>query len=158
MSAEKVTPIESYVSDLEQFVTGNNFWQASLYQQLEGLTLAQAIYKPAADRHCIWELIRHMNYWKYWAITYMNTGEKLNAKGENWRELPEATEENFDNDLNELRSLHKQCVELSNQTAEDLFTSTEERIVFFRQLLYHDCYHTGQIGLLRVMQGLKPAG
>lgn len=158
MSAEKVTPIESYVSDLEQFVTGNNFWQASLYQQLEGLTLTEALYKPAAERHSIWELIRHMNYWKYWALTYMNTGEKLNAKGENWRELPEATQENFDNDLNELRSLHKQCVELSNQTGEDLFTSTEERIVFFRQLLYHDCYHTGQIGLLRVMQGLKPAG
>lgn len=156
MSAEKVTPISSYVSDLELFVTGKNFWQPSLYQQLEGLTLAQALFKPTPERHCIWELIRHMNYWKYWAITYMNTGEKMNAKGENWRELPEATQQNFETDLNELHTLQTQCIEIANKTGNDMFESTEEKIVFFRQLLYHDCYHTGQIGLLRVMQGLKP--
>lgn len=156
MSAEKVSPTQSYVNDLEQFITGNNFWQPSLYQQLEGLTLAQALYKPAPDRHCIWELIRHMNYWKHWAITYISTGEKMNAKADNWRELPEASQENFDADMNELRSLHAKCIVIANQIGNDMFEATEEKIVFFRQLLYHDCYHTGQIGLLRVMQGLKP--
>jgi hypothetical protein len=159
MSAEKVTPISSYINDLGQFISGENFWQASLFMQLEGLTLENALYKPASDRHCIWELVRHMSYWKHWAITYIKKGEKLDAKLDNWKALPDGlTNENWQFDLETLKSLHAECVKISESTGNDMFESTDEKIVFFRQLLYHDCYHTGQIGLLRVMQGLKPAG
>lgn len=154
-----MTPVVSYVNDLNQFITGKNFWQASLYQQLEGLTAANALYKPAEDRHCIWELVRHMAYWKHWAITYVTSGEQLNAKVDNWRPLPEIQdEETWQEDVNKLKSLHEECLKISEKIGNELFESPEEKFVFFRQLLYHDCYHTGQIGLLRVMQGLKPAG
>jgi hypothetical protein len=159
MSAERVTPIQSYVNDLEQFISGKNFWQASLYMQLEGLTLENALYKPAEDRHCIWELVRHMAYWKHWAINYITKGEQLNAKADNWKALPDIlSAENWAADVNQLKSFHEECVKIAGETGNDMFESTEEKIVFFRQLLYHDCYHTGQIGLLRVMQGLRPAG
>lgn len=159
MSSEKVTPVTSFVNDLNQFITGKNFWQASLYQQLEGLTLDNALYKPASDRHCIWEIVRHMAYWKHWAITYVTKGEQLNAKEENWKALPEIQNEDaWKEDVDKLKSLHDECVRISESIGNELFESTEEKFVFFRQLLYHDCYHTGQIGLLRVMQGLKPAG
>lgn len=158
MSAEKVTPISAYVNDLDLFITGKNFWQASLYAQLEGLTVENALYKPAPERHCIWELVRHMSYWKYWAVTYVTKGEKLYARDDDWRELPEVqTEENWQADVTYLKSLHDECVKISEGIGNDMFESTDEKIVFFRQLLYHDCYHTGQVGLLRVMQGLKPA-
>lgn len=159
MSTEKVTPVDAYLTDLEQFIKGENFWQASLYKQLEGLTLEQALYKPAPDRHPIWEYVRHMAYWKHWAITFITTGEKMNAKENNWRALPEVqNDETLQEDVNKLKSLHEECVRLAKGAGNKLFESTDEKYVFFRQLLYHDCYHTGQIGLLRVMQGLKPAG
>lgn len=158
MSTGNVTPIDSYVNDLEQFTAGENFWQASLFKQIEGLTLGNAVYKPAPDRHCIWEVIRHMAYWKHWALTYVSTGEKLNAKEDNWKELPEElTEDLWQQDVNKVKSLHNECVQIAKGIGNDLFYSTDEKIIFFRQLLYHDCYHCGQIGLLRVMQGLKPA-
>lgn len=159
MSADKLTPVQSYINDLEQFIAGRNFWQASLYQQLDGLTLQQALYKPADDRHCIWELLRHMAYWKHWAITYITKDEKLNAKADNWKDLPEEqSEENWQKDVSYLKSLHDECIKIAKETGSNMFESADEKFVFFRQLLYHDCYHTGQIGLLRVMQGLKPAG
>jgi hypothetical protein len=159
MSSEKVTPIQSYINDLGQFITGENFWQASLYMQLEGLSVEQAMYKPAPERHCIWELVRHIAYWKHWAVTYVNEGTKLDAKADNWRALPEVqSEDNWQADVNMLKSLHVECVKIANKVGNEIFESTDEKYVFFRQLLYHDCYHTGQIGLLRVIQGLKPAG
>ena len=139
------------------FVTGRNFWQVSLIKQLEGLDYKQALYKPADDRHCIWELVRHISYWKHWAITYVKDGVALNAKEDNWAPLPDAlNEETWQADIDKLKSLHTECKKIAEGIGNDLFESTEEKIIFFRQLLYHDCYHTGQIGLLRVMQGLKP--
>jgi len=150
-------PVQSYINDLELFIEGENFWQASLLKQLEGLSVEQALFKPAEDRHCIWEVVRHINYWKHWAITYVTTGEKLNAKLENWKALPDIkNEQSWKDDVEKLKSLHEECKKFSANTGDELFTSEDEKLVFFRQLLYHDCYHTGQIGLLRAMQGIKP--
>lgn len=155
--AEKLSCSKSYINDLDQFIEGKNFWQGSLLKLLEGLTLQQALYKPAPDRHCIWEYLRHIIYWKHWAITYVKTGEKLNAKEDNWAPLPEVQNETtLQDDINKLKSQHDECKVISGNLGDDLFTSTEEKIVFFRQLLYHDCYHAGQIGMLKAMQGINP--
>jgi hypothetical protein len=155
--SEKLSPIQSYINDLEHFITGNNFWQVSQVKQLDGLDHKHALFRPSPDRHCIWELVRHINYWKYWALSYFNEGVALDAKQDNWAPLPEEqNEEAWQADVNKLKSLHKQCLAAAEKIGDDLFRSTDKKIVFFRQLLYHDCYHTGQIGLLRVLQGLKP--
>jgi len=157
LEAKKLSPIKSYINDLNMFVTGRNFWQVSLLKQLEGLDYKQALYKPAEDRHCVWELVRHISYWKHWAITYVKDGIALNAKEDNWAPLPDVqSEEAWQDDINKLKSLNNECKKIAKGIGNELFESTEEKIVFFCQLLYHDCYHTGQIGLLRVMQGLKP--
>ena len=152
-----MTPVQSYLNDTVMFIEGENFWQASLLKQIEGLNFHQALFKPAPDRHCIWDVVRHINYWKHWAITYAGEGVKLNAKEENWRKLPANPDVTlWQNEVSELRSLNEKCKMLAQKIGDGLFTSEDEKIIFFRQLLYHDCYHTGQIGLLRVMQGLKP--
>ena len=152
-----MNPIESYLNDLNQFIEGDNFWQASLLKQLEDLGCEHALFRPAPERHCIWEVVRHIIYWKHWAITFIESGVKLNAKDDNWSQLPSAPDDSsWKADLEKLRSLHEQCKKIAAGAGEDLFTSSDEKIVFFRQLLYHDCYHAGQIGLYRVLQGLKP--
>lgn len=152
-----MTPVQSYLNDVEMFIEGENFWQASLLKQLEDLNFQQALFKPAPDRHCIWDVVRHINYWKHWAVTYADEGLKLNAKEENWRNLPEKPDESaWQQEINELRTLNEKCKSLAGKIGDDIFISEDEKIIFFRQLLYHDCYHTGQVGLLRVLQGLKP--
>jgi len=152
-----MTIIDSYIYDLNQFTESKNFWQASLLKQLEGLNYEQALYKPFPDRHCIWEIVRHISYWKHWALTYVKEGIALNAKQDNWTALPEVlNDEAWHSDLQRLTKLSEDCKETASKIGDELFTSDEEKIIFFRQLLYHDCYHSGQIGLIRVMQGLKP--
>lgn len=157
MEALKPGPIGAYINDLDQFTSGKNFWQASLLKQIEGLTVEQALYKPSPDRHGIWQLVRHIAYWKHWALTYVNEGTKLNAKESNWAPLPELQNEaSWQEDVNKLRALSDECRSVAEGIGDELLSSAEEKFVFFRQLLYHDCYHTGQIGFLRAMQGLKP--
>ncbi len=157
MEAEKLDPVKSYLNDFSQFTLDKNFWQASLLKQVEGLSNTEALYLPAPERHCIWEIVRHVAYWKYWALTYVKEGTALNAKENNWTALPEVrTEESWQDEVSKLRALNDECIKIAASLGSELFESSEERIVFFRQLLYHDCYHTGQIGMLRAMQGIKP--
>ncbi len=152
-----MNPVESYLYDLDHFIEGENFWQASLLKQLDDLSSHQALFRPSPERHCIWEVLRHIIYWKHWAITFVEEGVKLNAKEDNWAPLPEIQdEESWKADVDKLRLQHIKCKKITEGIGAALFTSEEEKIIFFRQLLYHDCYHTGQIGLLRAMQGIKP--
>lgn len=157
MEAQKQNPGTSYVNDLRAFTEGKNFWQASLLKQVESITMEQALYKPSPDRHGIWQLVRHIAYWKHWALTYLNEDVKLNAKEDNWAPMPEVqTEETWQVEIANLKKLNNECIISAEKLGDELMLSTEEKIVFFRQLLYHDCYHAGQIGFLRAMQGLKP--
>ncbi len=39
-------------------------WQPSLKEALEGLTAAQAAWKPTPERHSIWQIVRHLILWK----------------------------------------------------------------------------------------------
>jgi hypothetical protein len=157
LESEKLSPIGSFISDFRQFTLDKNFWQASLLKQLEGLTFEQALYIPAPDRHCIWELVRHISYWKHWALTYVKDNIPMNAKEDNWAPLPEVqSEKSWQDEIENLRKLNNECIAVAEKLGDELLESTEERYVFFRQLIMHDCYHTGQIGLLKAMQGIKP--
>ena len=152
-----MNPGAAYVNDFKLFSEGKNFWQASLIKQIEGLTMEQALYKPNPGRHGIWQIVRHIAYWKHWALTYLNENIPLDAKADNWALMPEVqTEETWIEEIQRLQKLNNDCITAAEGLGDELFTSTEEKVVFFRQLLYHDCYHTGQIGFLRAMQGIPP--
>lgn len=152
-----MNPDDAYLNDLKLFTIGKNFWQASLLDQVSSLTMQEALYKPSPERHGIWQLVRHISYWKYWSLTYLNENKKLNAKEDNWAPLPEVqTEETWQEEISNLRKLNEDCISAAEKLGDEIFTSDDERVIYFRQLLYHDSYHAGQIGFLRAMQGLKP--
>ena len=157
MEAKKISPPEAYVSDFRLFTVDTNFWQASLLKHVSGLTPEQALYKPSPDRHGIWQIVRHVSYWKYWALTYLTTGEKLNAREDDWGPMPdEQTETAWIAEIKRLEELNNRCIEEALKLADEIYTSPEEKVIYFRQVIFHDCYHTGQIGFLRAMQGIKP--
>lgn len=157
LEAKRFSPPEAYVSDFRLFTEDRNFWQASLLKQVSGLTPEQALYKPSPDRHGIWQIVRHVSYWKHWAITYLTTGEKLNAREDNWGAMPdEQTETSWIAEIKRLEELNNRCIEEALKLGDEIYISPEEKVIYFRQVIFHDCYHTGQIGLLRAMQGIKP--
>src|SRR2546427_12204190 len=39
-------------------------WQPSLAMAIDGLTAKQAAWKPAPERHSIWQIVRHVAHWK----------------------------------------------------------------------------------------------
>ena len=152
-----MNPGAAYLNDLTLFTEGKNFWQASLLKQLEGINMSQALFKPDLNRHGIWQIVRHISYWKHWSLTYLRENIKLNAKEDNWSPLPATqTEESWMEDLEKLRKLNDECIIEAEKLDDSIMTSNEENVIFFRQLILHDAYHCGQIGYLKAIQGIPP--
>ena len=64
-------------------------WQPSLSEALNGLTAAQAAWKPAPERHSIWQIVRHLILWKRGVLNAWDgdppDGAELEAN--DWREV-----------------------------------------------------------------------
>jgi hypothetical protein len=149
--------IHFLLKDLDNFFYGPNFWQAGLYPQVKDLSLEQALWKPSAERHCIWEILQHINTWKWFAIESIKGNKIVSMKEYNWVPLPESpVEAKWQAEVEKSKTLHEEFKTLVSNASPELFELSKENIEYYRQVAYHDCYHTGQIGLLRAIQGIKP--
>src|SRR5213076_841283 len=81
----------------------------NLRSAIRGLIANQAFWRPAPERHSIWELVLHCAYWKY-AVRRRLTGEKRGSfarKGSNWLPMPEPSEKAWREDVKLLEGEHR---------------------------------------------------
>src|SRR5881396_2590272 len=122
-------------------------WQPSLSEALEGLTAAQAAWKPAPERHSIWQIVRHLILWKRGV---------LNA----WKEVA-GSEADWEKDRRTLLDISTQFLTRA-QALDDAGLS--RHVVWYKgggsqplamrivRTTTHDIYHSGQIRYLRALQ------
>lgn len=131
----------------------------NLRGSLRGMTPALAAWRPAVERHNIWELIVHAAYWKYVAWRRL-TGAKRGSfplAGSNFLARPvENTKAALQADLDLLDEMHRVLREAAAAVpAGALDLGSAQRGVTKRALLTgvaaHDLYHAGQIQLLKRM-------
>ncbi|HZI66749.1 MAG TPA: DinB family protein [Thermoanaerobaculia bacterium] len=137
---------------------------------LRGVGVQQAVWRPAPDRHNVWELAVHAAYWKYAGWRRL-TGEKRGAfamKGSNWFVRPEpspraspggrgretSTEEAWRADLALLDEQHRRfrsAVEkIPARRLSALSPGSRHRIdTLVYGIAAHDVYHAGQIQLVK---------
>jgi len=157
ISSKLLDPLDTLIKDADSFFHGDNHWQAGLLQLVKELNYEQALWKPSEDRHCIWEIVRHINFWKRSAIAYVLDKERPDAVKGNWTKAEkELGESDWKDEVEELEHLHEELKQAMMRLGAEIYDNKERKSNYLRTILYHDCYHAGQIGLLRVMQGLKP--
>jgi len=156
---ETVNPLKAHLKDLDSFFYGGNGWQAGLYQLVSDLNFEQAVWKPSNERNSIWKIIKHVIFWKF-AILIDAKGKPLSVeerRAGDWRNIPEKpTEELWQNEIKELKDTHEEFKEFLKNFGMELFNTDNEDTNYFRENLCHDSYHSGQIGLLRVLQRITP--
>ncbi len=149
--------VKLFLKDLDEFFYGPNFWQGGLYPQVKDLSCEQALWKPAPERHCVWEILQHINAWKRFAVEYMKGNQIKSMKEYNWPKLPQKPDEKrWQDEIERSRTLHEEFKKLVGEASPETFDSSQKGIEYYQQVIYHDCYHAGQIGLVRAMQGIKP--
>ena len=135
-------------------------WQgATLSGAVRGLTPRQALWRPGAGRHNIWELMLHTAYWKHIVrqrIEGRAEREAFPRRGRNFPDLPVRCDAAaWRADVALLKAEHarlKRCVEglggrLDTRVGASRWTVAES----VYGVAAHDLYHTGQIQLLRAL-------
>ncbi len=135
---------------------------ANLREALPGVTLAQALWQPAPERHNIWELVLHCAYWKHVVIRALQgfaNAEGFPRRPDNFPALPEATLTAWEADQVLLEATQHQLLEqiraFDGARLNEVVGAGESKT--FAELIfgvaYHDVYHAGQIRLLLTLQG-----
>lgn len=129
----------------------------NLMGSIRRLTASQAAWRPAANRHNIWEIVLHAAYWKY-AVRRRLLGEKRGSfpiKGSNWFIRPEQiSDKSWREDIKLLDEMHESMREtIKNLKTKDLekipLGSKVNNLSIITGIALHDVYHAGQIQLLK---------
>ncbi len=145
---------------LDQAFDQQGWHGTTLTGSLRGLTVQQALWRPDAKRHNIWELALHAAYWKY-AVRRRLTGEKrgrFGRAGSNWPKLPDVKDASvWRDDVKFLKDEHAALravvaglspTKLSARSATRRWRNSE----LIHGVAAHDLYHAGQIQLLKRLQ------
>jgi hypothetical protein len=121
----------------------------------------QAAWRPAPERHNVWEHVVHAAYWKY-IVRRRLLGEKKGSfplKGSNWFVRPVVLEARaWLEDLALLEEMHQTMrAAVASLGPEDLrhvpIGSKVSNAAIISGIAAHDVYHAGQIQLLKRLSG-----
>lgn len=135
----------------EAWETG--LWAAAWKKSLDGLTSAQAAWKPGPQRHSIWQIVEHVTYWREVALNRTAGGEGPSEE--------EVAQRNFPQPVSATEAAWQDLVRRFGETQRQVAAALQKPATKLEQLQYlvpHDCYHFGQVAYLRALQGLPSAG
>ena len=148
------------IAMLDEAFDRRSWHGTNLRGSIRGLTLERAAWRPASDRHNIWELVVHAAYWKY-AVRRRLTGEKRGSfplEGSNWWVRPlERSEQEWKRDVALLTHEHRRLREAvvafpSSRLERRAPGSAFSYAALVRGAAAHDLYHAGQIQILKRLQ------
>jgi len=128
---------------------------------LRGLTVEEALWRPAPDRKNIWEELLHCAYWKYIACRRLvrDPPARFPRSPSDWPQPPgEPTPELLRSDIALLREQHAALrAGVAAFPPSRLGLRPTKKGPTYAQLILgiaaHDLYHTGQIQLVKRLQG-----
>ncbi len=129
---------------------------------VRGISIETALWRPAPDRKCIWELTLHIAYWKYAVRRRLEGGKapRFARSPANFPAMPESPDQAaWDADRKLLLAEHERLLEVvaaipvsryGRRVASGKRWSVGEMILGIAQ---HDAWHTGQIVMLKRLAG-----
>jgi hypothetical protein len=126
-------------------------WFGSWTKALDGLTAAQAAWRPQPGLHSIGQLVGHVAFWREYTLAKI--GGQANPPAD------EVARRNFPDDASASEEAWRATQErlaASHRRIRDALANESVPLDRLRYHLAHDANHLGQILYLRRMQGLDP--
>jgi hypothetical protein len=147
---------------IDQAFDHRSWHGTNLKGSIKGMKAAEAAWRPAANRHNIWETVVHAAYWKYIVRRRLLSEAKgsFPLKGSNWIKRPvdgELNEAAWKADVALLIEMHKTLREaVATLNPQEIYhTPSDSKVGNFELITgiaSHDLYHAGQIQLLKRLQ------
>ena len=139
-------------------------WQPPLRGALRGLTAAEAAWKPARERHSIWQIVRHLILWKRGVLDAWN-GTPPDGKALDDADWHDAAggDAAWDRDRRTLLEISEQFLSRARGLDDAALAkpilwykggNTQPLAMRLVRTTTHDVYHAGQIMYLRALQGI----
>lgn len=133
----------------------DGLWAAPWQQSIDDLSPAQAAWQPTdatgARRFSIWQHVLHMCFWREDALRRLTDPTKPSddtVARLNFPEITDPSDAAWTATRARFARTHADIAARLREPASDI-----SRLAF---MVPHDCYHFGQINLLRALQGLQP--
>ncbi|HCA78172.1 MAG TPA: hypothetical protein DEP53_00405 [Bacteroidetes bacterium] len=149
--------IQTLLALISQSYNTKAWHGTNLRGSIRGLTARQAAWRPAPNRHNIWEIVVHCAYWKY-IVRRRILGEKRGSfplKGSNWfRRDSGLSERQWRSDIAMLESTHRSMCDAVARLKTGALPlkprgSKVDNLAIIMGIASHDLYHAGQIQLLK---------
>ena len=155
MAVRTTTETARIADQLRRAYEGDAFHGPSLSEILSGVTLEQAMRRPIADAHTIFELVLHITAWDRECVRRIRTGTKARdlPDPENFP-TPPANEEGWRRALADLKRANDElCEAVEEFPDERLGEIVSGRPFSFYVMMHgmaqHNLYHGGQIAILK---------
>lgn len=156
-----MSPTKLLLLDLDYAFEKAAWHGTTLRGALRGLTVEEAVWRPAPDRHNIWEELLHCAYWKYIACRHLapDAPPRFPRSPSDWPRIsaePDAALLRADVAL--LREQHARLrAAVAAFPPARLGSRPTKKGPTYAQLILgiaaHDLYHTGQIQLTKRLRG-----
>ncbi len=156
--------VKELVLDHLTYTFEKESWQPPLAMAIEGLNAQQAAWKPAPQRHSIWQIVRHVTHWKNGVLQGWD-GKAPNLddlKRTDWQEVS-GDEAAWQVDVQALHAVSRELEKRVQSSGDDALSgliptytgraSSVPKSVRIVRMATHDIYHSGQIRYIRALQG-----
>lgn len=152
---------DELIDALERSFNGEAWHGPAVADALADVTAEEALYRPAADVHTIWEITLHIAAWAREVASRLRGREPGEPDGGDWREAEGLDNDAWEAAIQEVFSARDELIaEVRRQSDDDLATMIGSRpepalaTGFSRAasvlgVIQHNGYHGGQISLLK---------
>lgn len=143
-----------FFNELKSIYYANAWHGPALKEVLEGITAPQALAKPIANGHSIWELVLHVTGWNGVFLLALEGKSASEPEQGDFPLINDTSEKAWQEVLAKLdQDYEKLLSKVSNLTDEQLNQKIVDKDYNLRLMLRgtinHNIYHTGQIALLK---------
>jgi uncharacterized damage-inducible protein DinB len=156
-----MSEITRIVDELEREYTGDPWHGSPLRDILDGITAEQAVARPLANAHTVWQIVLHMTAWKNEVRRRLAGAPARDPEEGDWPEVGDPTAPRWKDAREGLDDAHRLLIAAIRELPESrLFAATSDPrdaplgsgvsyYVLLHGIVQHDVYHSGQIALLK---------
>lgn len=152
--------VADLLASLDAAYNRRSWHGTNLRGSIRGLSAGQAAWRPARNRHNIWELVVHAAYWKYTVVRRFTGGARgsFPLKGSNWFARDDgAGGKGWRQDVALLDEQHRLLRAAVAALADRDLDRTPRgskvsNFALLSGIVAHDLYHAGQIQILKRLQ------
>jgi uncharacterized damage-inducible protein DinB len=151
--------VQALVAHFDSVFEGPNGDYPAVLEALDGLTAAQAAWKPGPEHNSIWQIVDHLTASKIWQIDLLEKGK---ATSPVWTQ-PSGTKSAWQASLTKLKDAHTLLLmALGRLAGIDLLgvptpESKQTQLELLLSIAAHEAHHSGQIDYLRGLQRAQAA-